>query len=138
MASEDLYISISDKESTRVVNLKGDLDSYNSERLTKVADTWIGDTEDILINLDGLRYIDSSGLSSIVGIWQKSIQNGVRIRVSCKNEQIKRVLDITGLYNLFVMDSAGKDAYSIAITGSQNMSFIPDDANQQVQSLNAA
>jgi anti-sigma B factor antagonist len=110
MNREVLHIGVSDNGGTRVVRLTGELDSYTSYRLTSVADTWIPGAQRLLVNLDGLDYIDSSGLSALVGMWVKATETGADMSISCRNPRIHRVLEITGLVNLFNIQTSSREA----------------------------
>jgi anti-anti-sigma factor len=59
------------------------------------------------VNLDELEYIDSSGLSALVRIWMKASESGTQLVLSCGNPRIYRILEITGLLNLFKVVSIG-------------------------------
>ena len=106
MIKEVLQIAVSESGGARILRLTGDLDSYTSERLTNVARSWIRGAKKIVVNLDGLQYIDSSGLSSLVGIWVESKGHGALMTISCQNPRIYRVLEITGLLKLFCIDQS--------------------------------
>ncbi|MHB0999347.1 MAG: STAS domain-containing protein [Armatimonadota bacterium] len=110
MSTEVLQIGVSESNGTRVLRLTGELDSYTSERLANSSDSWINNADNLIINLDGLQYIDSSGLSALVSLWVKSVENGSKMTLSCRNPRIHRVLEITGLLNLFQMDNTGPEA----------------------------
>lgn len=105
MNREVLHIGVMEKGATRVLKLTGELDSYTSDRLTGISRTWIHGAQKVIVNLDGLDYIDSSGLAALVGMWVKAKYSGTQMVVSCQNARIQRVLEITGLLNLFKLDS---------------------------------
>ena len=106
MNPEVLHIGMSDKGGTRVLRLTGDLDSYTSDRLTGIARTWVTGAKKIIVNLDGLEYIDSSGLAALVGMWVKARDHHASLVISCQNPRIHRVMEITGLLNLFNFEEA--------------------------------
>lgn len=106
MNPEVLHIGMSDKGGTRVLRLTGDLDSYTSDRLSGIARTWVTGAKKIIVNLDGLEYIDSSGLAALVGMWVKARDNHASLVISCQNPRIHRVMEITGLLNLFNFEEA--------------------------------
>ena len=110
MNGEVLQIGVSEIAGARVLRLTGDLDSYTSDRLSTISKAWISGAKKIIVNLDGLEYIDSSGLSALVGIWVRARESGVQMVVSCQNPRIHRVLEITGLLNLFTLVNTKPDA----------------------------
>lgn len=101
MNREVLHIGVSENDGTRILRLTGELDSYTSGRLAWITETWLKGAERLVVNLDGLEYIDSSGLSALVGIWVKARERGARLAICCGNPRIFRILEITGLVNLF-------------------------------------
>ena len=103
MNPEVLHIGMSERAGTRVLRLTGELDSYTSDRLAGVAGVWLTGAKKIIIDLDGLEYIDSSGLAALVGMWVKARD---RMVISCSNPRIRRVMEITGLLNLFSFEEA--------------------------------
>ncbi|MCL6630665.1 MAG: STAS domain-containing protein [Armatimonadetes bacterium] len=105
-----LHIGLSEVGGVRVLSLKGELDAYTSNRLTTLSKTWIPEAKEIIVSLDGLEYIDSSGLSALVGMAVVARENGVHMSVSCCNPRIHRVLELTGLINFFSMVGKASDA----------------------------
>lgn len=110
MSMDVLHIGLSEVGGVRVLSLKGDLDAYTSSRLTTLSKTWIPEAKEIIVSLDGLEYIDSSGLSALVGMAVVARENGVHMSVSCCNPRIHRVLELTGLINFFSMVGRTSDA----------------------------
>ena len=103
MNPEVLHIGMSERAGTRVLRLTGELDSYTSDRLAGVAGVWLTGAKKIIIDLDGLEYIDSTGLAALVGMWVKARD---RMVISCSNPRIRRIMEITGLLNLFSFEEA--------------------------------
>jgi len=110
MEDEVLRIGITENGDTCVLRLSGELDSYTSDRLSGFPLTWTLNVRKIIVNLDGLEYIDSSGLTVLVGMWVKAMEHGIRLIISCRNPRINRIFEITGLLNLFRIDSSGPEA----------------------------
>lgn len=112
MGTDVLHIGLSEVGGIRVLSLKGDLDAYTSNRLTTLSKTWIPEAKEIIVSLDGLEYIDSAGLSALVGMAVVARENGVHMSVSCCNPRIYRVLELTGLINFFSMVGKVSDVSS--------------------------
>jgi len=125
MSREVLQIGVSEVAGARVLRLTGELDSYTSDRLSAVSKTWIPGAKKIVVNLDGLEYIDSAGLSALVGVWVRARESGAQMVVSCQNPRIHRVLEITGLLNLFTLVEAEPDAKVVQDTGYVRKSVRP-------------
>jgi anti-sigma B factor antagonist len=73
----------------RVIHIKGELDSYTSERLRSVAKTWLKGASKVVVNLDALEYVDSAGLSTLVGMWVETQNAHVQMVISCNNPRIR-------------------------------------------------
>ncbi|MDH7481438.1 MAG: STAS domain-containing protein [Armatimonadota bacterium] len=115
MTSKEIFqIGVNEIGTTRVLRLIGDLDSYTSRRLLFAVDSWIDNVEKLLVNLDQIEYIDSTGLAALVAIWVEAEKRGVRFILSCKNSRVYRVLEITGLLNLFNLAEGSTTSVPIA------------------------
>lgn len=101
MDREVLHIETGENSSSQMLRLSGELDSYTCSRLANITENWINGSKKVFVNLDELKYIDSSGLSALVKIWIKTRDNGTQMAISCQNPRIHRILEITGLLNLF-------------------------------------
>lgn len=106
MSNEVLHIGVSESDGARVLRLIGELDSYTSSRLSGISRTWINGADKIILNLDGLEYIDSAGLSVLVSLWLKAKNRGAQMTVSCLSPRVRTVFEITGLINLFSLDNS--------------------------------
>ena len=85
-----------------VVDLSGEIDVYTSP---KVKDA-IGELIDrgvyfLVINLEKVRYIDSTGLGVLIGGLKRVREHGGSVNLVCTNPQIKKIFDITGLVKIF-------------------------------------
>ena len=94
-------------ETTPVVDLVGEVDSYTApklkERLTHLIDSGHAT---LVINMTSVDYIDSTGLGTLVGGQKRASEQGGAIRIICPNEQIYKVFNITGLVSVFpIFDS---------------------------------
>ena len=87
---------------TYVVDLNGEIDVYTSP---KVKDA-IGELIDkghynLVIDLEKVRYIDSTGLGVLIGGLKRVREHGGTVNLVCTNPQIKKIFDITGLVKIF-------------------------------------
>lgn len=98
-----LRIGVMDNAGTTVLKLSGDLDSYTSPRLSRYGKSWLRKSKKLVVNLDDLDYIDSTGLSALVAMWVNAKEQGIPMVISCRSPRIHRVFEITGLLNLFTV-----------------------------------
>lgn len=84
----------------RLVAIRGELDLTTAPDLEEPLEQAIasGDTS-LLIDLSECEFIDSTGIALIVRAWQKLDDGGGggRVVICCENEQVCRVLEVTGL-----------------------------------------
>ena len=85
-----------------VVDLAGEIDVYTSPKV-KDAITELIDKEhyNLVINLEKVRYIDSTGLGVLIGGLKRVREHGGSVNLVCTNPQIKKIFDITGLVKIF-------------------------------------
>ena len=91
----------SGNEGNAEVFLKGDCDLYNAPRFKTAMLEWIGDGDRrILIDMSGLRYIDSSGVGAIICILQAVKRVGGEVRFRGLGGSPRRVLERTNILPL--------------------------------------
>ncbi|MBP6963292.1 MAG: STAS domain-containing protein [Armatimonadetes bacterium] len=90
-----------------VLKLSGDLDSYTSSQLSKFDEEWLSDVSELVVNMNGLDYIDSTGLSAMVTLWTRCRDRKIPMSIYCRNPRVYRVFEITGLLNLFTFVADG-------------------------------
>jgi anti-sigma B factor antagonist len=97
----------------KIVKVSGRLDAYSAGDVEKKLDALIADGNNkIVLNLEALEYISSSGLRVFLAELKKIRKVEGDIKLSCMKPYIKEVFDIAGFTQLFsiheVEDSAVK------------------------------
>ncbi len=86
------------------VELAGELDLYTSEvlraRIEEVGD--LGGRH-VVIDLAGVAFIDSSGLSALVHTLKHSKENQGVVTLRRPSDQVRKLLEISGLSRLFTI-----------------------------------
>ena len=101
--SVDIKVNVRESEGDAyVVDLTGEIDVYTSPKV-KDAITELIDQEhyNLVINLEKVRYIDSTGLGVLIGGLKRVREHGGSVNLVCTNPQIKKIFDITGLVKIF-------------------------------------
>jgi len=84
----------------RTISVQGELDLSTAPELEGPLEQVLeaGDGS-LLIDLSGCEFIDSTGIALIVRAWQRldSGENGRGLVICSQNDQVRRVLEITGL-----------------------------------------
>jgi anti-sigma B factor antagonist len=86
----------------QVVAVRGELDLSTAPALEKpLEDAVSKGGASLLIDLSSCEFIDSTGIALIVRVWKRLEGGGGggrrRIAICCANEQVLRVLEVTGL-----------------------------------------
>jgi anti-anti-sigma factor len=88
------------EQGVRTISVRGELDLSTAPELEGPLDQALESGEgSVLVDLSQCEFIDSTGIALIVRAWQRlnSGENS-RILVLCsQNDQVRRVLEITGL-----------------------------------------
>jgi anti-sigma B factor antagonist len=98
----DLKIDTRMVDGKPVLDLTGEVDSYNSPKLREKMVSLIDEgNAELVVNMTGVDYIDSTGLGTLVGGLKRASEKNGSIRIICPNEQIYKVFNITGLVKVF-------------------------------------
>lgn len=85
-----------------VVTVSGEVDVYTSptlkERLIEAIDEGCGQ---VIVSLDGVAFIDSSGLGVLVGCLRRVKERDGSLTIVCSRDQILKIFRITGLDKVF-------------------------------------
>lgn len=97
-----LNIDMEVKGSILCVRLDGELDHHSSEMLRKEVDVELnkGLYKDLVLNLERLSFMDSSGLGVILGRYKLITSNGGEMVVCSITPPIKRLLEMSGLFKI--------------------------------------
>jgi anti-sigma B factor antagonist len=90
-------IEISDEGGYRVLRPQGDLDVYTVGSLRDALGQMISDkTPKVVVDLDGVPFMDSSGLGALMGGVRRMREIGGDLAVACTREQHLKLFTITG------------------------------------------
>jgi len=85
-----------------VVEVTGKLTSFESGALrTSIAKLLKEGRKQILLNLSGLVYLDSSGIADLVHTYMSVIKSGGEMKVVGLTDKVEEILKITQLYQVF-------------------------------------
>lgn len=107
----DLRTDVSTLDGWTVVSLHGELDVASApaarERLISLVNE--GSTH-LVLDLEGLDFIDSTGLGSIISALKRARTNGGDLRLVCTQSRIRRLFEITALDKAFPLHSSLNEA----------------------------
>lgn len=84
----------------RTISVTGELDLSTAPQLEGLLEEALASDEgSVLIDLSRCEFIDSTGIALIVRAWQRldGGENGRALVICTHNDQVRRVLEITGL-----------------------------------------
>jgi anti-sigma B factor antagonist len=94
----DFRVEMRTEGQATVVAVTGELDLASSPELEQhLEQFYASDSELLVIDLRGLEFMDSTGLSVIVSAHQKLIDAGRRLIIVRGPQQVQRLLDLTGV-----------------------------------------
>ena len=96
-----MLIKAKKKDATAEVWLSGELDHHSAPAVKRRLDDIIssGATK-IILDLSGLRFMDSSGIGVLLGRYQRVKTAGGSIGVRNASKQVDKVFRIAGLYKI--------------------------------------
>jgi len=105
MSHDELSIKIttSHEGETVVFKLTGSLDLATSPsvRAALLEETGEGKKHDVIVDLTGLEFLDSTGLGALIGAQRRALENDSEVRLVVSEGPIARLLNITGLVRVF-------------------------------------
>jgi anti-sigma B factor antagonist len=91
--------------------IKGDIDINSSPEIRDSFEKVIKNKAmKVLVNLNGVSYVDSSGLATLVEMLKKTRSYGGRLRISNLAPKVKSLFEITKLEKLFEIFDTAEDA----------------------------
>ena len=87
------------------VRIAGDLDLATAPELERVLERASGEGYGrLLIDLHAVEFMDSTGLQALMCAKEVADRNGHRLTLSYGSPQIRRLLEITGMLDLFAVE----------------------------------
>jgi anti-sigma B factor antagonist len=104
VGQEDLLTSIDTEGDEVVVTVRGEVDLVSSPELRRVLDESLTRSSRVRVDLTGLTFIDSSGLSALVEAHRNARDAGGVLVLQNPTSMFTRLLDITKLDTLLVVE----------------------------------
>ena len=97
MAQQKIEIDVSDQDRYKVLRPEGDLDVYTVGSLRDALGSIVEqDTPKVVVDLDSVPFMDSSGLGALMGGVRRLREAGGDLAISCTREQHLKLFTITG------------------------------------------
>ena len=108
----DLTLATREVDGRAVVGVGGEIDVYTAPKLRDaITDLVAAGKYDIVIDLEAVEFLDSTGLGVLVGGLKKVRAHDGSLELVCTQERLLKIFRITGLAKVFVIrDSADRVA----------------------------
>ncbi|HET7245140.1 MAG TPA: STAS domain-containing protein [Streptosporangiaceae bacterium] len=111
----NVELSVGDFDGYAVIALCGELDLFDtSDVASHLIAAVAAYGPSIIVDLAGLEFIDSCGLGVLVRVLRWTRESGGDLSLAAPRQQVRRVLGITGLINVFSVYPSVKQAVSDA------------------------
>lgn len=102
-ADDQITLSLSSPGDRKtVIEVGGEVDMVTSPHLrTAVLDQYSAGTELVVLDLDGVTFLGTSGLAVLIEVREAAHAAGVELRLACTARRVLRPLSIAGLVPLF-------------------------------------
>ncbi len=88
---------------TLVLSLDGELDECSSAEARRRCDGIIDENvqaEAIVINLEGVRFMDSTGIGFLIGRYKKASRLGIPVYIEKPDFAADKILNLSGIYSI--------------------------------------
>jgi len=100
----DLTVEASGNRGRAVLALRGDVDIATAPMLRqRLLELAVGDRPRVVVDLDGVDLLDSSGLGVLVGALKRYRTRGGDIVIVCNDLRLLEIFSLTGLTSAFKM-----------------------------------
>jgi anti-sigma B factor antagonist len=97
-----------------IVDLEGEVDLYSSAEFKEVLFQGIVEgAQRIIVDLAKVTFIDSSGLAVLVGGAKRVLPTNGTLDIVCRDENITRILETTGLDRIFGIYPTREEALKV-------------------------
>ena len=98
-----------------VVTVRGEIDLYTAPRLRAgLANAVDAGHHHLVVDLDGIDFLDSTGVGVLVGALRKARMHDGSVRLVCNQERFLKIFRMTGLVKVFPIHTSLEDAVSTA------------------------
>ena len=107
----ELSVTSHDRGDLTIVVVEGEVDVYTASVLReKLVDVIDADHADVIVDLTGVGFLDSTGLGVLVGALKKIRGFGGRLQLVIDQEKVMKVFRITALTQVFTIHETLEDA----------------------------
>jgi anti-sigma B factor antagonist len=104
----DLTLATNEVDGATIIAVGGEIDVYTAPKLRdKITELVAGGVYDIIVDMEAVEFLDSTGLGVLVGGLKKVRVHDGSLELICTQDRLLKIFRITGLAKVFVIhDSA--------------------------------
>lgn len=110
-------LQVERRDDTLVARIGGEIDLAVVDTLRSALENELDEDpglRNIIVNLSGVTYIDSSGLGVLLGRYRRISGAGGRMFIVGASPQVRRILDMSGLFRIMKECASESDALAHA------------------------
>ncbi len=107
----DLGLDVSQRGEVTVLAVHGEIDVYTAPKLReKLIELVSEGSYDVVVNLEGVDFLDSTGLGVLVGALKRVKAHDGSLSLVCTQDKILKIFKITGLTKVFPIHTSVEEA----------------------------
>jgi anti-sigma B factor antagonist len=94
----DLSVNVRKEKEVPIIDISGEIDVYTYPRLSETLNEILeNEVSNLVLNLEEVKYIDSTGLGVIANGANKIAKNNGYVHIINANPQVKKIFEVSGL-----------------------------------------
>ena len=111
MGHVDLSLTTREADGKTIVSVGGEIDVYTAPKLRdKISELVASGTYDIVVDMQQVEFLDSTGLGVLVGGLKKVRAHDGALELVCNQDRLLKIFRITGLAKVFVIHETADEA----------------------------
>jgi anti-sigma B factor antagonist len=109
-----MNISVRQFPGARIVDLEGDVDLGTSPNLRRALLDLLGEAPKLALNMRALRYIDSSGIATLIEVFKDSQRLNKRLVLFGLSPAVREAFHLTHVHRIFQIFETDEEAVTSA------------------------
>lgn len=106
-----MELKIRKSKDVYIVDISGEMDLYNSHKLKElIAKMLERQVRRVVLNLEDVGYIDSSGIGALIYICSTVKKNNTKLYITNVHGSVKKVIELTKLMGFFPITNSLEEA----------------------------